>query len=108
MAATNVQATNITATVTTWPGPTNLLYLSGGDNFYAASLNVSVSNVTGTGSAVLWVSNASGGNITLYGPAGRYLGTGSTNALVLPSAKVGILSIRSFGLMTNVATAAQQ
>ena len=108
VAATNVQATNITANTAAWSGPTNILTMTGGDQYYSASLNCSISNASLNGWTTLWVSNASGGNITIYGPAGRYIGPGSTNALVVPAAHVGVLSLRVLNLMTNVATAAEQ
>ena len=74
----------------------------------STSVNCSLSNAVQNGWTTLWVSNASGGNVVIYGPAGRYIGPGSTNALTLAAAHMAVVSVRVFGLTTNVATASEQ
>ena len=106
--ATNIQGTNVVVGVATWPGPTNTITMTGGDQLYQTSVNCSLSNAVQNGWTTLWVSNASGGNVVIYGPAGRYIGPGSTNALTLAAAHMAVVSVRVFGLTTNVATASEQ
>jgi hypothetical protein len=58
----------------------------------------------------LAVSNSSAGNITLRvtNALWRAIGTGTTNALVIPGSKVGLLSVECWGTFQLYGTAAQQ
>jgi len=97
-------------------GHTNLMYMTNVSQYFVATTNCAVTNVFDTGSADtrianLMISNSASANITLYVeiPAGRAMGAATTNALVIPSGKVGELTVKTFArYLTNYVTTVQQ
>jgi hypothetical protein len=112
---TNLPPSGITDTVLTWGGPTNSIPCTNATLFYESATDVLLSTVTGSATgrkqwASLVVSNSSAGNITLRvtNALWRAIGTTTTNALVIPGSKVGLLSVECWGTFQLYGTAVQQ
>lgn len=95
----------------TWGGPTNTLAANGGYYEYSSATDCAVTNISDGGGwwGTLAVSNSSAANITLRLTDARIrvTGTASTNALVIPSAKVGFLSGLRLGSTNGMTTVGQ-
>jgi hypothetical protein len=112
---TNLPPSGITDAILNWGGPTNSIPCTNATLFYASATDVLLSTVTGSATgrkqwASLAVSNSSAGNITLRvtNALWRAIGTGTTNALVIPGSKVGLLSVECWGTFQLYGTAVQQ
>lgn len=103
--ATVADSVNISA-IQTWAGPTNALTVStnGGTWLCVASGNTGISNIVGSVASylcygTLQISNSTAGNITNFTYANGCVaqGAGSTNALVIPAGKMGLVSAQTWG-----------
>lgn len=106
-----VVGTNIIYTPTPWLGASNTVILNNGYQTYVASTAVSLTNLTLTSQwASILISNSLATSITGYCtiPNIRFIGTQSTNALIIPSGKIGIWSLLCVAGMTNCVNNVQQ
>jgi hypothetical protein len=105
---------SVTFVTNSWlGGPTGLVNLNNRYQLYTASGNTSITGMTNADGSqyrwmTLWITNSAAVSITNFMAAGNLL-VGSTNALVIPSGKVGVISIGNYANMfTNVVTGVQQ
>jgi hypothetical protein len=112
---TNLTGTNIINIWQTWPGPVTNINLINGYKYYVAAANCGVTGMVGTVTAearwvTLTVSNNTAGVIYLTNTilGARPVGVATTNLLVIPSYKVGTLSILNMAGTTQYGTAAEQ
>ncbi len=83
---------------------TNSLVLTNDYASISTGTDISITNVTGQVSGqyrwtTLWVSNSAATAITArYLANGRAIGTATTNALIVAAAKMGTITVQSFGL----------
>lgn len=111
----HIVVTNLVSVPQAWTGTTNTLALTGGYQYYASANDVAVTNLSGmTAGEANWttlrISNSAASAIVVRNTVGstvRLQGTGSTNALTIPAAKVGFLSWLFSG-DTNLWTTVQQ
>lgn len=107
--------TNLIFIPTAWTGTTNTLNLNGSYQFYATANDLAITNLSGiTAGQANWttlrISNSSASTIVarnLVGSTVRLQGAASTNALSIPSTKVGFMSFL-FADDTNSWTTVQQ
>jgi hypothetical protein len=108
-----IYGTNINYGPTLFVGPSNAIILNNGYQTYVTTTPVSITNwsLANNGTwASLAISNNNGDSITGYCtiPNIRFIGTQSTNALVIPNGKIGIWSFLDVNLMSNCVNNVQQ
>ena len=109
----SVYGTNINYAPTTWAGPSNSIVLNNGYQTYVTTTPISITNwsLANNGQwSTMAISNNNGASITGWCtiPNIRFIGTQSTNGLVIPNGKVGIWSFLDIGLMSNCVNNVQQ
>lgn len=107
----SIYGTNVDNASTTWLGASNTIFLNNGYQTYVASTAISITNWSATREwATLLASNSLATSITGYCtiPNIRFIGTQSTNALVIPAGKVGIWSFLGAAGMSNCVNNVQQ
>jgi hypothetical protein len=114
--STNLPDTNLVAFINTFPSQSNSVTLNNGEWLLQSAGPVSFTNAVGVIAgqrqwSLISVSNSSASTFTNFStiPNARYIGSSSTNALAIPSGKVGQWIVEAWGtFFTNIFNCVQQ